>query len=521
MSRLQNWMENQAKRLSDVERAAFLSTFLIGIISHIYALTNNFIYADGTQVDGLGATYSSGRWMLGELEQLLEWTIGIWQTPVFNGVCVCCFIAMSGILIVRLFDIKNKITACLIGVIMVVFPVVASTFAYMYTAAAYFFALLLSVWGIFYIIRSKKRFLLGTLFIAAAMGIYQAYFSVSVAIALMYLIIGLFFSKEPFSGMILKGLKYLAGLILSLGEYLCFNKIFCILKHIELNSYQGIADMGKDSAKSILIRIPQAYADFFIPSAWGGINGTAFMCRLVICVMALIVAMVILCVIFGESSFCCRMLGCVLCILLPLAFDLVFLMSASENYFVHTLMRYTLVFLFVFLLILAERVEGLTIFAEKVSWNLLISSLSVIIISGISIGYIYANNAAYQRMTILQKQAESYFTVLVSEIKDMEGYQDEMPVAYVGERKIEDASLGNLSSDIGNVTGFAYTIPGMLNNWGWKRELFLYTGFQPNETGQDFLEANKELVDEMPCYPDDGGIRIIDGTVVVKFAEME
>ncbi len=270
MDRLQAWLENQVKKLSSAEKVCFLSAFLVGIVSHMYALTNNFIYSDGARFDNLGATYSSGRWMLGELEEILERTIGVWQTPVFNGVWTFCFIGLSSIFVVRLFGVKNKISSCLIGVVMVVFPVVTSTFAYMYTAAAYFLALLLSISGIFLIISGKRAFLLGTLFIAMATGIYQAYFSVSVVIALMYLTMDTLFEGEAVAKTVRKGLKYLAGLILGLGEYLGLTKIFCILKHVELNSYQGISNMGKDSVKDILIRIPQAYAEFFTPSSWGG-----------------------------------------------------------------------------------------------------------------------------------------------------------------------------------------------------------------------------------------------------------
>ncbi len=245
------------------------------------------------------------------------------------------------------------------------------------------------------------------------------------------------------------------------------------------------------------------------------------MCGLVICVMALILTVIVLCIIFGKNPFYNKMLGLALCMLLPLAYNLVFLMSASSDYFVHTLMRYALVFVFVFLLILLEKSDGLLVAAQKDNLNIFISSVSIIIISVLAVGYIYTNNAAYMRMTLVQKQAESYFTVLVSEIKGTEGYRDEMPVVYVGERQIEDDSLGILSSDIGNMTGFSYSLPGILNNYAWKQEVYFYTGFQPNEASQDFWKVHKEQVAGMTCYPDDGGIRIIDGTVVVKFAEVE
>lgn len=98
-------------------------------------------------------------------------------SPGVNGILSIILIAITGMIIIKVFNIKSCISAALIGGVLVVFPAVTSTFAYMFTAPAYFLALLLAVKSIDIIYKKQSvfRWLIGGLVLSFAIGIYQAY----------------------------------------------------------------------------------------------------------------------------------------------------------------------------------------------------------------------------------------------------------------------------------------------------------------------------------------------------------
>ncbi|MDE7093561.1 MAG: hypothetical protein K2O52_01475 [Oscillospiraceae bacterium] len=126
----------------------------------------------------------------------------------------------------------------------------------------------------------------------------------------------------------------------------------------------------------------------------------------------------------------------------------------------------------------------------------------------------------YLKAEYEQQRMISYFTVLTTQIKSVEGYQDEMPVCYINPRSKEDLTLRELS-------GFDlfYTVPDdrieeNINNYAWIKFMNNWCAFKPETVDEeDFI--NLPEVINMPYYPDDGSIKIINDTVVVKFGPVE
>ena len=59
-------------------------------------------------------------------------------------------------------------------------------------------------------------------------------------------------------------------------------------------------------------------------------------------------------------------------------------------------------------------------------------------------------------------------------------------------------------------------VEGYTNNYRWKEFMLQWCGYSPTlADGKDF--ADLEEVREMPHYPDDGSIRVINGTLIVNF----
>lgn len=96
------------------------------------------------------------------------------------------------------------------------------------------------------------------------------------------------------------------------------------------------------------------------------------------------------------------------------------------------------------------------------------------------------------------------------------GYKHEYPVVFMGEM-----FKTNSVDKISEYNDFPVTNPfylPIINCYADSSRAFMkyWCGYEPR-----FLDAkdfeNNSVVKLMPCYPDDGAIKVIDGVVIVKF----
>ena len=165
---------------------AFASVMFFGIVANIGMLTNKFSFHDDMgALFHVGATVTSGRWLLELLGQWSEDIWGVFSLPVCSGLLSLFLLAASSVIIVDIFEIQSLGNCVLMGGLLVAFPAVFSVFAYMFTAPYYFLAFFMTVMGAYLIIRFRwVGYILGIILIGSAMGIYQAYLPVAVMILL-------------------------------------------------------------------------------------------------------------------------------------------------------------------------------------------------------------------------------------------------------------------------------------------------------------------------------------------------
>ena len=133
--------------------------------------------------------------------------------------------------------------------------------------------------------------------------------------------------------------------------------------------------------------------------------------------------------------------------------------------------------------------------------------------------YIYRDNAAYFKADFLKVQAVTWFTVLESEIKGTEGYRDEMPVVYIGERGVEDYSLTQMPYfDSITLSGFEQDIADLVNNYAWRAFMERHCGYAPEEIWDREAYEEMDEVKQMSSYPDEGSIKVINDVIVIKFS---
>ena len=96
----------------------------------------------------------------------------------------------------EVFEIKNIAVGMLISGILVTFPVLTSTFAYVFTMDGYMLAIFLAVLSVYLASKKKLGFLIGGIALALSMGIYQAYLPIAILLCIYKVCIILLTDKE-------------------------------------------------------------------------------------------------------------------------------------------------------------------------------------------------------------------------------------------------------------------------------------------------------------------------------------
>ena len=201
----------------------------------------------------------------------------------------------------------------------------------------------------------------GSVAVALAMGCYQSYFCL--AVALLLLVFGLELLDDRFGGswknMLRTGISYVAFLLVGMILYFIILKISLYVQNASLVSYQGLDGMGQVGLMQLLRRIPEAYAGFraFFTDAYDIFHPffTPLFCVAVLLSAAEFGYEVIRKKLWQNPATVLFMAIAV--ILFPLACSLVYVMVDSRTADVHLLMLYPLVLPLILPAIALNRLE--------------------------------------------------------------------------------------------------------------------------------------------------------------------
>lgn len=506
-------------RIGRCEKAAFFTVLILGFISHVHIFSVNYIFHDSTILDGLGATYSSGRWALGFCHDIAQRLLGTYQLPFINGFISLLFIALSVLLLVNALEIKSVICAVFVGAAVVSFPSVASHFAFMFTAPAYFLSMLLGTAAV--ALANKKAtgfsFVAGASLTAFSIGIYQAYLSFAISFALVIVIVYGLREQADFSAMLKKGLFFVSMLICGLLLYLLINKAVLAIKGIELTTYQGLDRIGRIDFALVPNAVLRSYSELLEPK-WTGIITSFFEKRVTLIIVILGSLLFLRLLRMSKAGAWAKVLLLLLAVISPLALNSVYLMAPGSMNGVHSLMRMSLTFCYILPAVYVELLLQKLDPDVKISPDKIIVSCTVFILCLVPVMYCYRDNTAYLNAELAEEQAEAYLGSMVTRIRSTEGYRDELPVAYIG-FGISDSTFDRLPT-YGDIYTYIlhFSLEDMLNTDLWEEFCALHLGWSPKEVENKSYYSSLEQVQQMPCYPDDGSIQVIEDAIVVKFS---
>ena len=507
-------------------KTTFLATFVIGLLAHVYMFTNKFPNHD--EIAFLAADndfWRSGRWFL----RFPSAISSVFSLPWLNGLLSLFYIAVAACLVVAALKIYGSVSCVLVAGLMVSFPVVTATFTYMFTADAYFFALMLSCLAVYLAERHRYGFLPAVIPLTLSLGCYQAYFGVSAGLMIMILIFDCLSKQGKGLDIVLKGLRFLGTLVLSLISYFIIVRVFVSVRGEALFDYRGIDQMGQIALKDVPGLIYETYMGVF---TYFFLNGDSVLYYVNIHQKSVILLFIVAFILGGLLLVlrCIRhkihkepvrlLILIILIILLPISFNAVFIMAPGQR---HILMLYGMVLALIFLIGLTELLPPL----DKKSFVPLAMNLSswFIAITMVFCIYNYAvlANKSYLKMNIGYEQAYAQSISLVTRIQNLEDYSLEKEIVLVGvpyrERENIEQPLsifagikmiGVLGEEI---FGDIYTYGVYLHQYlGLRQKVILV-----RDEKIDDAEAARQLL-TMPKYPDAGSIRIIADKIYVNFS---
>lgn len=518
---------------------AFFAAMLSGVFIHLFGLVNTLHNYDDIAIlpFGFGTAIPSGRWFLGILAGIYHFFFGSYNLPFFNGVICLLFIALSAACLVRIFDIQSKKISAAVGLLFAVFPAATSILFFKYTAIYYGFALYLSVLAAKLLIlpRGKRSFFLAALCIVLSLGIYQAYLPVTVTILLVWLIKRCMENtEESCKKIFLSGLMYCLCLIIALAVYrLLVEGIIGVANYVienhydwveafsygtkveklSLESYQGINQMGQMSIGKFFTAIWTSFRNFYLLPIHDYCSlAQNIVLKIIYPLFWLFSTGLIVYTVKARRMPLPKILTiALLWLIYPVAVNLIGVMCPDSD--IYTLMVFSFVMVGCTPLLLWQAAPPVSSVKRQKKVG---GSLTVMVLL-MAFCYAQLANLNYSILYYQNRQIENYASTMTAQIRMTPGYDAKKQWVFVG--KIDDPSFNSAWDDVPSF-GFQLTPQDIMNKYSGKSWFSNYIGHDVkwDDATAKKIRKSKEFK-EMPCWPNEGSVKVIDRYVVVKFAD--
>lgn len=497
-----------------------ISTVVFYLMVHGYRLFNNMFSGDSLM-------------MINQIDHTWQVAIGRFMTPFFIllrgtiiapwmvGIMSMAMLSLSVVIVCNTFNVQKKSLIILISALMASNLSITGTYiSFINNADEFSFALLAAVLGAYLIINSDVKdqiltIIIGSFSIALSMGAYQAYVDVAIVILIIDIFLRLLTDKDIIK-IVVRGLKYIASLLLSAGLYYAIWKLIQKIFHVwtadTYNGLEGVSDFTDSSVLGLVGDSYQKVFNFFfnhsrfLTMTFHGqsmdIIWTYLYRAAIIILFVLFIWSVVKINLANKVSWINVLLEVIILLLLPLGINFVNVISKGME---HLLMIYS----FVFLLIL---------------WALVIykgqkKALPVIVLClllGLTIwsDYIYSNQV-YLKKQLNENISNATMNRIVLDIEHYPDYKPgETPVAFVGTFEKSDYIIP--------IEGLESLRPYSLGKTSMNYNATIYSLIRFNMSVNmkySWTDPSNPYLKTMPSYPQKGYIDMVDDVLVVKISE--
>lgn len=494
VERLGLWL----RRLYLENRAPFLAALLTGLAAHMFMFANKLVNHD--DIEALfykGATVTSGRWGL-ELSKLL---LPDWSMPWIYGLLTLLLIAVSVCIMLRVLEIRSRLSQLLLASAVVCFPSLTGTYCFMFTSAAYGLAFLLAVLCVWLYQRGGAvNAALAALSLVLCLSIYQAYIAITASLFVLLMIKSCLEAEKSAWQIVLYGLKALAMMAAALAVYFAVTLLVFRFTGAAFNSY--VIDNVNDKA-SLLGKVRMAYENFrdiFTFRNYSLISSEAARYAHLILLGLMLVGLVL--AARGGRPLHWALLAA-LVLLLPLSINCMYLLMSPQS--IHTLVLYSFVCLYFLGALVLEKLGGRP--------GLLAKDVMALLMCVIIASNVYFANMTYLKMHLQYENANAFYVSLIAQIKETEGFDENSRLAIIGQQDNLLYSFPELSTD-----GLLGPAQDLVNIYSRENFFRRYLGFAIPFATQEEMDAlsNTAEFEQMAEYPYKGSVQKIRDYIVVK-----
>lgn len=517
--------ENERKREEKMYLAYLISSLILYAEDIVQELPNpDAVWLGTIEKTSWDWEIQLGRFLL----PLYQFVLGYSIAPAVSTILSLGLLCLTTLLITKLFFLRDDFLRYLAGMFIIASPHVQSLLSYYYCSIAYSFSFLLAVLAlmIFYKAKDKiwRNILLGALLLCLSAGGYQSYLSVTVTLCLMLLIF------EVVNGDSAKAagrqlLHFLAGGTVGVAMYLLANKLVIYILRTQNAGNRGFSTMGKIDWAGLPSRI-YLYGHFYKEYFWGtelinndyGIIPRRYL-NLTFAIIAAI--FVVRYLIVGKGKLRRRVIACFLTLFIPLATVSLFIFASQISILETTGSLMTPAFCLTYLFVLAffEQTTGKPVKSVQKAVKV-VSVLILLMLCHMALdGQSFVRYDMHQKVTIVRNLAD-----------ELPEYMEECQTTKV--IIVGYPEKGNYGDQYANLRDSVHWLAqsyGVI--WphlrgiqaGYERLCEDYAGF-----GYDWLEEAEckktlanPIVENMPCYPEEGAIRKVGDIIVVKLSDYD
>ena len=492
-------------------KICFFTSVLVGLFAHLYKITNWL-----PNWDSLVFRYDSqnmialGRWFLPVVCSFSSF----YDLPFLNGLIAIVFHAISAVCICGMLNVQKKITAGLIGAVIVSFPTVTSVMMYNYVADGYSIAFFLSTLAAIYMTKKRPRYILSALLIALSTGIYQAYLTVTIMLILLKLLDEMIYNNVSSRIIFKKALYMLLSGILGVAIYSLVLKLILGICSVELLDYQGVnatASLSNINLLASLYVVKETFIKCFFDLS-GGVNVYVILnAAVLIFTLAYYLKYIVKNMVHKNLPN----------IFMIVTFSVMLIIGASALAFInsdidyHNLMLMGYSVFYLFFVLLYERGEETTEkYTSIKSWIVLLTAIAIIT------NQVVISNVSYHKAQIAYEKSYGVLIRIADRIEQTPGAEDCDKILVLGALDNSDKYSVNLTPDITGITdGYIIraddetvgqsVLCSALSDYCEKNYEFI-----SGEEKKNF--AQRDDVKSMGKWPSKNCVTVIDDTIIIK-----
>ena len=514
-------------------KMCFLSAFICGLFAHIYALTNHLYNYDELwhTPTGFGTGLEVGRWAL----SITVWIQKVlfddcFTIPFINGMLTIILYAVAACFVVSALDIKDEFYAIVVGGLMTTFPALTCRMFFMFTTHYYAIGIAMAATGAWIIAKKKLNILKVMIAIALTvygMAIYQANFTTAVCILVGNLLVWLITENVELKTAIKKCINYVLYLGTCIALFLAGSKIALSITGKQMETYENLDQMGRLSMEQLIEGIIRCYKTFFklpIIDVYSMNPNRIVKIAFLICFLIFLYTFVKVWMMKKEVYL--KVLVSLVFAVLPIAVNLIIIMAISSGT-MYSIMVYEIVFVFIISIACLEAIRtcnsDITAIPNKMvidKAGTLLNYVTAVMLVITVITYIWFANGNYLAMEYTNQHDNAYYQTLMTQIKSVDGYHADMPITMIGKPVVDSTyTRQDMIGGTFNISGKSSTNINAYSSWNIMTRVLGYDPVNRNSDEEEEYFRGLDEVNDMPCYPSSGSIKIIDDTIVIKFQE--